>query len=132
MPVAAQSQSAVPAALQLLEVLVALSLVLEPLYPPIVQQEIPLISVAMLKNSPSAKIMLAHGAGQRMDGRGNKAVRQLQFSECQMKSFFVSVDVSVIEIRVLIEPKREAKRFPAAHFVHHDLAGLKFSLGGRA
>ena len=31
----------------------------------------PLIHVAMLKNPPPAKIVLAHCRGQRMDGRGN-------------------------------------------------------------
>src|SRR6266550_6749109 len=96
----------------------------------IVQKQIPLVRIPMLKNPPSLEVMLAHGPRKRVDLFRNQGVTRLQFSESQMERFLVSVQVLIIKIGILVEPHAEAERRPMPLFVHDDLASFKFRFLG--
>jgi len=69
------------------------------------QVEIPFVSVAMLENSPSAEIVLAHGVLNPVDGCWNQRIARSHFTEGEMKGFFITVNVLMIEIGVFVEPQ---------------------------
>ncbi|MGD0260965.1 MAG: hypothetical protein ABSD29_14210, partial [Verrucomicrobiota bacterium] len=80
----------------------------------------------MLKNSPPLEVMLAHRSFERVDGLRDQGVDLLQLAKGQMEGFFVSVQMLIVEIGILIEPHAEAERRPAASFLNDHLAGFKF------
>src|SRR5437016_2612590 len=48
-----------------------------------------------------------------------------------MESLLVTVQMLVVEVGVLVEPQGKLQRFPAAGFVHNDLASLKLVFARR-
>src|ERR1043166_6643604 len=84
----------------------------------------------MLKNPPSLKVVLAHGPVHSVDRILNQAIALPQRPKGQMEGLLVSVQISVVEVRIFIEPHRKTQRRPAALLVHRDLAGFKLRLLG--
>src|ERR1043166_3542312 len=76
----------------------------------------------MLKNPPSLKVVLAHGPVQSVDRLLNQAIALLQLPKCQMEGLLVSVQISVVEVRIFIEPHRKTQRRPAALLVRSSRA----------
>src|SRR5439155_12092145 len=72
------------------------------------------------------KVVLAHRPCKRFDWRRDQRIFLAQLSERQMECLFVPVEILIIEIRVLVEPKRQAKRLPAALLMHQNLPRFKF------
>src|SRR5215813_10610295 len=97
----------------------------------VVKQQIPFVAIAMLKNPTSIEIVLAHGCGQGMDRMWNQRVRLPEFPEGEMEGLLVAMQVLIIEIRILIEPKGEAQRAPATSLVEQHLTGFKLGFFGR-
>jgi hypothetical protein len=86
--------------------------------------------MAMLENAFSAEIVLTHSAVQTVHWRWDERVRLFEFAKRQVERLFVAMHVAVVEIGVLVEPKRETKRFPAPDLIHHDLPAFEFRLVG--
>ena len=93
--------------------------------PPVTLQIVPFITVAMLKEAPSLEIVLTHRPLKRVNGCWDEIVGRAQFSKGQMECLFVSMNIPVIKIAILVKPGGEAERFPAARFIHDDLARLE-------
>src|SRR4051812_34665625 len=47
-----------------------------------------------------------------------------------MESFFITVQIAIVKVRVLIEPKAQPKGLPAPAFVHDNLTAFKFHSAG--
>src|SRR5206468_5880085 len=88
------------------------------------QKQVPLVRVPMLKETPALEVMLAHRPRQP----ANRVVYQRkalgQLSERQMEGLLVTVQITVVEVRVLIEPEVQPERLPTSPFSQHDLSAL--------
>src|SRR5882672_11500526 len=75
--------------------------------------------------------MLAHDPWQSMDRCSHQGVALLQFPKRQVERLFVPMEVLIIKIGILVEPKCKAERVPASLFIYEDLARFKLLLSRR-
>ncbi len=94
----------------------------------IISLEIPLRAVAMLEHHVAREIRLEERSRFEARGARGHRVGLVYFSEGEVKSLLVAVDVPVVEIRVVVVVLGEAERLPASLLVDHDLAGLDLGL----
>ena len=106
-------QSAIPQSSKLQDIVTALFVIPKVLDSPIAQEVVPFVAVPVLKEALSLEIVLAHGALNRVNGCWDKAIRRPEFSKCQVERLFVTVNVAIIEIAILIKPGAETESLPA-------------------
>src|ERR1700722_813284 len=81
---------------------------------PLIEKKVPFGHVSMLKNAPSGKVMLTHGPFQCMDRLWDKGIRRLQFAKSQMKCFFISMQIPIKKVGILVDPHGKTKRRPTS------------------
>src|SRR2546422_795673 len=91
-------QTSIPKAAQLHHELAAFLLEPKIVNLAVVKEQVPFIGVAMLKDPPSAKVMLAHRSLERVNRLRNERVFLLELAKGQMESFFVPVKMPIIKI----------------------------------
>ena len=94
---------------------------------PVLGKQVPLDAVAVLKDATPGKIVLAKCPLYFVEARGH-GVGTPRLAPGHVKGLLVAVDVTVIEVRVLVHPHSQSHLPPAPPFVHNDLTALKFRL----
>ena len=70
-------------------------------------KQVPLDQISVLKNSSPIKVVLAHSATKWMNWSGGHCVRLVQLPESHVEGFFVSVNVLIKKIGLVIVPHRQ-------------------------